>query len=298
MSEFISVKEASIQWNLSERTVRNDCSLGRADGAILMGKTWKIPVGTKKPIRANEKEGKNYLLERLRLEKKNQIKGGICHKLMIDLTFHSNHMEGNKLTHDETRYIFETRTIGIEKNTSKKVDDILETMNHFAAIDRVIDFANYPLSEAFIIELHGILKSNTVDSRLPYFVVGDYKKMPNEVGGLETTRPRLVRSEMKKLLSQYSKKESHSLEEIVEFHVQFERIHPFQDGNGRVGRLIAFKECLKNKLVPFIIFDDKKAFYYRGLKNWDQERGWLMDTCMEGQDIVKTYLDYFNIAYR
>ena len=263
-----------------------------------MGKTWKIPVGTKKPIRANEKEGKNYLLERLRLEKKNQIKGGIYHKLMIDLTFHSNHMEGNELTHDETRYIFETRTIGIKKNTSKKVDDILETMNHFAAIDRVIDFANYPLSEAFIKELHKILKSNTVDSRLPYFVVGDYKKMPNEVGGLETTRPRLVGPEMKKLLSQYCKKESHSLEEIVELHVQFERIHPFQDGNGRVGRLIAFKECLKNNLVPFIIFDDKKVFYYRGLKNWDQERGWLMDTCLEGQDIVKTYLDYFNIAYR
>ena len=217
--------------------------------------------GSKETIRANEKEGKNYLLERLRLEKKNQIKGGIYHKLMIDLTFHSNHMEGNELTHDETRYIFETRTIGIKKNTSKKVDDILETMNHFAAIDRVIDFANYPLSGAFIKELHGILKSNTVDSRLPYFSVGDYKKMPNEVGGLETTRPRLVGPEMKKLLSQYSKKESHSLEEIVEFHVQFERIHPFQDGNGRVGRLIAFKECLKNNLVPFIIFDDKKVFY-------------------------------------
>ena len=298
MSEFISVKEASIQWNLSERTVRNYCSLGRVNGAILAGKTWKIPVGAKKPIRANEKEGKNYLLERLRLEKKNQIKGGIYHKLMIDLTFHSNHMEGNELTHDETRYIFETRTIGIEKNTSKKVDNIVETMNHFAAIDRVIDFANYPLSGAFIKELHGILKSNTVDSRLPYFVVGDYKKMPNEVGGLETTRPRLVGPEMKKLLSQYSKKESHSLEEIMEFHVQFERIHPFQDGNGRVGRLIAFKECLKNNLVPFIIFDDKKVFYYRGLKNWDQERGWLMDTCLEGQGIVETYLDYFNIAYR
>ena len=298
MSEFISVKEASIQWNLSERTIRNYCSLGRVDGAILVGKTWAIPVGTKKPKRANEKEGKNYLLERLRFEKKNQIKGGIYHKLMIDLTFNSNHIEGNELTHDETRYIFETRTIGIEKNTSKKVDDIVETMNHFAAIDRVIDFANYPLSEAFIKELHRILKSNTVDSRLPYFSVGDYKKMPNEVGGLETTHPRLVKSEMKKLLSQYSKKESHSLEEIVEFHVQFERIHPFQDGNGRVGRLIAFKECLKNNLVPFIIFDDKKVFYYRGLKNWDQERGWLMDTCLEGQDLVKTYLDYFNIAYR
>lgn len=298
MSEFISVKEASIQWNLSERTVRNYCSMGRVDGAILMGKTWKIPVGTKKPIRTNEKEGKNYLLERLRLEKKNQIKGGIYHKLMIDLTFNSNHMEGNELTHDETRYIFETRTIGIEKNTSKKVDDIIETINHFAAIDRVIDFANYPLSEAFIKELHRILKSNTSDSKLPYFSAGDYKKMPNEVGGLETAHPRLAGSQTKKLLSQYRGQESHSLEEIVEFHVQFERIHPFQDGNGRVGRLIAFKECLKNNLVPFIIFDDKKVFYYRGLKNWDQERGWLMDTCLEGQDIVKTYLDYFNIAYR
>ena len=298
MSEFISVKEASIQWNLSDRTVRNYCSLGRVNGAILVGKTWKIPAGAKKPIRTNEKEGKNYLLERLRLEKRNQIKGGIYHKLMIDLTFNSNHMEGNELTHDETRYIFETKTIGIEKNTSKKVDDIVETMNHFAAIDRVIDFANYPLSEAFIKELHKILKSNTSDSKLPYVAVGDYKKMPNEVGGLETTHPKLVGSEMKKLLSQYCKKESHSLEEIVEFHVQFERIHPFQDGNGRVGRLIAFKECLKNNLVPFIIFDDKKVFYYRGLKNWDQERGWLMDTCLEGQDVVKTYLDYFNIAYQ
>ena len=178
MSEFISVKEASIQWNLSERTVRNYCSLGRVNGAILMGKTWKIPAGAKKPIRANEKEGKNYLLERLRFEKKNQIKGGIYHKLMIDLTFHSNHMEGNELTHDKTRYIFETRTIGIEKNTSKKVDDILETMNHFAAIDRVIDFANYPLSEAFIKELHGILKSNTVDSRLPYFLLAIIRRRP------------------------------------------------------------------------------------------------------------------------
>lgn len=297
MNEFISVKEASIQWNLSERTVRNYCSLGRVNGAILVGKTWKIPAGAKKPIRANEK-GKNYLLERLRLEKRNQIKGGNYHKLMIDLTFNSSHMEGNELTRDETRYIFETRTIGIEKNTSKKVDDIAETMNHFAAIYRVIDFANYPLSEAFIKELHQILKSNTSDSRLPCFAVGDYKKMPNEVGGLETTHPKLVPAEMKKLLVEYDKKESRTFEEIVEFHVHFERIHPFQDRNGRVGRLIAFKECLKNDLVPFIIFVDKKVFYYRGLKNYGQKRGWLMDTCLEGQDAVKAYLDYFNITYR
>ena len=298
MNKFITVKEASIKWNLSERSVRNYCALGRVEGAILVGKTWMIPEDAKKPIRSNEKENKNYLLERLRFEKNNQIKGGIYHKLMIDFTYNSNHIEGNELTHDETRYIFETRTIGVDKNTSKKVDDIIETINHFTAIDRVIDFANYRLSEPFIKELHKILKSNTNDSRLPYFAVGDYKKVPNEVGDLETTHPRLVASEMKKLLDGYNQKENHSFEEIVEFHVKFERIHPFQDGNGRVGRLIVFKECLANNIVPFIVFDNKKMFYYRGLKNWNQERGWLIDTCLDGQDIVKTYLDYFNIQYK
>ena len=298
MNEFISVKEASIKWNISERSVRNYCAIGRVEGAILVGKTWMIPEGAKKPKRSNEKENKNYLLERLRFEKKNQIKGGIYHKLMIDITFNSNHIEGNELTHDETRYIFETRTIGFDKDTSKKVDDIIETINHFVAIDRVIDFANHTLTETFIKELHKILKSNTSDSRLSYFAVGDYKKLPNEVGDVETTHPRLVATEMKKLLDGYNQKENHSFEEIVEFHVKFERIHPFQDGNGRVGRLIAFKECLKNNIVPFIIFDNKKFFYYRGLKNWNQERGWLIDTCLDGQDTVKTYLDYFNIQYK
>lgn len=298
MNKFISVKEASIKWNISERSARNYCALGRVEGAVLVGKTWMIPENAKKPIRSNEKENKNYLLERLHLEKNNQIKGGIYHKLMIDLTYNSNHIEGNELTHDETRYIFETRTIGVDKNTSKKVDDIIETINHFAAIDRVIDFANYKLSEVFVKELHKILKSNTNDSRLPYFAVGDYKKVQNEVGDLETTHPRLVSTEMKKLLDDYNQKENHTFEEIVEFHVKFERIHPFQDGNGRVGRLIAFKECLKNNIVPFIISDNKKMFYYRGLKNWNQERGWLIDTCLDGQDTIKAYLDYFNIVYK
>lgn len=298
MNKFLSVKEASIKWNLSERSVRNYCALGRVEGAIFARKSWMIPEYAKKPVRSNEKENKNYLLLRLRFEKNNQIKGGIYHKLMIDLTYNSNHIEGNELTHDETRYIYETRTIGVDKNTNKKVDNIIETINHFTAIDRVIDFANYKLSEAFIKELHKILKSGTNDSRLPYFAVGDYKKMPNEVGGIATTHPRLVASEMKKLLYDYNQKESHSFEEIVEFHVEFERIHPFQDGNGRVGRLITFKECLANNIVPFIIFDNKKMFYYRGLKNWNHERAWLMDTCLDGQDIVKTYLDYFNIQYK
>lgn len=298
MVKFISVKEASIKWNLSERSVRNYCALGRVKDATLVGKTWMIPEDAKKPIRSNEKENKNYLLERLRFEKNNQINGGIYHKLMIDLTYNSNHIEGNELTHDETRYIFETRTIGASKDSIKKVDDIIETINHFAAIDRVIDFVNYELSEAFIKELHKILKSNTNDSRLPYFAVGNYKKVPNEVGGIETTHPRLVASTMKKLLDDYNKKKAHSFEEIIEFHVKFERIHPFQDGNGRVGRLIAFKECLANNIVPFIIFDNKKMFYYQGLKNWNQENGYLMDTCLDGQGKVKTYLDYFNVQYK
>lgn len=266
MNKFISVKETSIKWNLSERSVRNYCALGRVEGTLLVEKTWMIPEDAKKPIRSNEKENKNYLLERLRFEKNNRIKGGIYHKLMIDLTYNSNYIEGNELTHDETRFIFETRTIGVDKNTAKKVDDIIETINHFTAIDRVINFANYQLSEPFIKELHKLLNVNTNDSRLPYFAVGDYKKMPNEVWDLETTHPRLVASEMKKLLDDYNQKENHSFEEIVEFHVKFERIHPFQDGNGRVGRLIAFKECLANNIVPFIIFDNKKCFIIEVLK--------------------------------
>ena len=298
MNNYISVFEASIKWNLSERSVRNYCAKGRVEGAVFAGGAWLIPADAKKPKRANEKNNKNHLLERLREEKKQQIKGGIYHKLQIDLTYNSNHIEGNELTHDQTRYIFETRTIGIgDVKTAVKVDDIVETINHFSAIDRVIDFANYQLSEPFIKELHKILKTGTSDSRLPFFAVGDYKKRPNVVGDRETTSPQLVTKPMKDLLDIYNQKEKHSFEEIVAFHVEFERIHPFQDGNGRVGRLIAFKECLKNNIVPFIILDSKKMFYYRGLTNWNQERGWLFDTCLDGQDTVKAYLDYFKIEY-
>lgn len=298
MNKYITVKDASILWNISERSVRNYCSLGRIEGAILEGGVWKIPAEARKPVRSNEKENKNYLLERLKEEKKHSIKGGIYHKLQINLTYNSNHMEGSELTHDQTRYIFETRTIGVENtNEAVKIDDIVETINHFSMIDRVIDFANYPLSEAFIKELHKILKTGTSDSRLSWFKVGDYKKRANAVGDIETTSPRLVPQEMKKLVDEYNKKEKHTLEEIIEFHVKFERIHPFQEGNGRVGRIIAFKECLKNNIVPFIILDNKKMFYYRGLKNWNDERGWLIDTCLDGQDKVKTYLDYFGIQY-
>ena len=298
MNNYISVKEASIKWNLSERSVRNYCAQDRVNGAVFDNGSWMIPLDAKKPRRTNEKNNKNYLLERLRNEKKHQIKGGIYHKLQIDLTYNSNHIEGSQLSHDQTRYIFETRTIGFEdSNPSIKVDDVIETINHFFAIDRVIDFANYQLSEIFIKELHKILKTGTSDSRLPYFAVGDYKKMPNVIGDRETISPQLVSSEMKRLLNKYNQKEKHTFEEIVEFHADFEKIHPFQDGNGRVGRLIAFKECLKNNIVPFIILDSKKMYYYRGLQNWNQEHGWLIDTCLDGQDKVKTYLDYFKIEY-
>ena len=298
MTKFMTIKEASILWNISERSARNYCALGRIEGAVLDGGVWKVPVDAKKPVRINEKENKNYLLERLREEKKHKIKGGIYHKLQIDLTYNSNHMEGSELTFDQTRYIFETRTLGIENaKEAVNVDDIIETINHFSMIDRVIDFANYELSEAFIKELHKILKTSTSDSRLSWFAVGNYKKRANAVGDIKTTLPRLVPQEMKTLVDNYNKKDRHTLEEIVEFHVNFERIHPFQEGNGRVGRMIAFKECLKNNIVPFIILDSKKMFYYRGLKNWSNERGWLIDTCLDGQDTVKAYLDYFGIRY-
>ncbi|MDY2575669.1 MAG: Fic family protein [Bacilli bacterium] len=297
MKKYMTTKEASILWNISERSVRNYCALKRVKDAVLENGNWKIPSDSKKPLRVNEKENKNYLLEKLREEKKHKMKGGIYHKLQIDLTFNSNHMEGSMLTHDQTRYIYETRTISLDENVSVKVDDIVETINHFSMIDKVIDFANYELSEAFIKELHKILKTGTSDSRLAWFKVGNYKKRANIVGDNVTTSPLLVPQEMKALLDEYNKKDKHSFEEIIEFHVNFEKIHPFQDGNGRIGRMIAFKECLKNNIVPFIILDSKKLFYYRGLKNWDQDRTWLIDTCLDGQDTVKTYLDYFGINY-
>ena len=297
MKKYLTSNEISKIWKISERSVRDYCSKGRVVGAFLDGKTWMIPEDASKPQRQTRHSNKKRnLLETLRLEKDSQIKGGIYHKLQIEMTYNSNHMEGSKLTHDETRYIYETKTIGIENNTVR-IDDIMETVNHFRCIDLAIDFANRKLSESFIKQLHLILKTNTEDSRKPWFKVGDYKIVENLAGDRETVHPEKVGEEMKKLLSNYLKKDKHSFEEIVAFHVEFERIHPFQDGNGRVGRLIAFKECLKNSIVPFIILDSKKMYYYRGLKNWNQERGWLIDTCLDGQDTVKAYLDYFKIEY-
>ena len=296
--KYLTVKEYSKKWNISERTARNYCSSKKIKGAYQNGGCWCIPEDADLPRRINENKNNNYLLKALRLEKKDGIKGRIYHRLQIDLTYNSNHIEGSKLTHDETRYIFETRTIGIEdKAKVYKIDDIVETINHFECIDRVIDFCNYSLSESFIKELHKILKTGTSDSKKSYFAVGDYKKLENEVGDIQTTPPQLVASEINKLLENYNKKDKHTFDEILDFHVKFERIHPFQDGNGRIGRLIIFKECLKNNIVPFIITEELKMFYHRGLSKWNEEKGWLRDTCLTGQDIVKSYLDYFHIKY-
>lgn len=294
---YLSVAATAKLWNVSERSVRNYCAQGRVPGAVLIGKTWQIPEQAAKPERTNKKQLQpQTLLAVLQEEKASSYHGGIYHKTQIDLTYNSNHMEGSRLTHEQTRYIFETNTIGIEKGVLN-VDDVLETVNHFRCIDMVIDNAKAALSEAFIKKLHSILKTGTSDARKSWFRVGDYKKLPNEVGGRETTLPEAVPAQMQALLAAYNAQAAITLADILEFHVQFERIHPFQDGNGRVGRLIMFKECLKHGLVPFIIEDKLKLFYYRGLQEWSREKGYLTDTCMAAQDKYKAYLDYFRIKY-
>lgn len=295
--KYLSVVEMAKKWNVSERSVRNYCAHNRVEGAFLTGKTWNIPENANKPERSNKKKQELVtLLEVLRDEKRRHYSGGIYHKTQIELTYNSNHIEGSRLTHDQTRYIFATNTIGVEDEVIN-VDDIIETANHFRCIDRVIDDAKVALSEKLIKELHLMLKNGTSDSRLDWFAVGDYKKRANEVGGLPTALPEEVAEQMRKLVFDYNKIDDKTLEDILEFHVQFERIHPFQDGNGRVGRLIMFKECLKNNIVPFIIEDSIKLFYYRGLKEWNDERGYLRDTCLSAQDKYKSYLDYFGIRY-
>lgn len=295
--QYLSVAETAKKWNVSERSVRNYYSQGRVLGAFLAGKTWNIPGNAEKPERSNKKKRQTItLLDILQDEKASKYAGGIYHKTQIDLTYNSNHMEGSRLTHDQTRYIFETNTIGVE-NEVLNVDDVIETANHFRCIDMVIDHAKMVLTEKFIKELHLILKNGTSDSRKDWFAVGDYKKLPNEVGGMDTTLPEEVAYRIKKLLTEYNAKEEKTFEDISDFHVKFERIHPFQDGNGRVGRLIMFKECLKYNIVPFIIEDNLKMFYYRGLKEWNNEKGYLMDTCLTAQDRYKAYLDYFRIEY-
>ena len=294
---YLSVTEIAKKWEVSERSVRNYCAQGRVNGAFITSKIWNIPENAEKPERINKrKEVKITLLDILNEQKASKYFGGIYHKTQIELTYNSNHMEGSRLTHDQTRYIFETNTIGVEKEVLN-VDDVIETVNHFHCIDIIIDSARAVLTEKFIKDFHFILKNGTSDSRKDWFVVGDYKKLPNEVGGMDTTIPEDVADKMKILLMEYNAKDAKTFEDILDFHVKFERIHPFQDGNGRIGRLIMFKECLKNNIVPFIVDDNLKMFYYRGLKEWDNEKGYLTDTCLAAQDKYKAYLDYFRIVY-
>lgn len=235
----------------------------------------------------------NRILQILREEKEAKISGGLYHELQVRMTYNSNHIEGSMLTEDQTRLIFETRTIDVGDGIS--VDDIIETSNHFRAIDYVIDKALEPLSEDIIKRLHQLLKQGTKDSSLEWFAVGDYKKRANTVGGRETCKPSDVPEAMAKLVEKYNSKSDITIDDIIEFHADFEHIHPFQDGNGRVGRLIALKECLRFDVIPFIIEDSKKAFYYRGLANWDREKGWLKDTCLDGQDTFKRLLHVLGI---
>ena len=237
------------------------------------------------------------LLTALREQKEMKMKGNIYHKTQIDLTYNSNHIEGSRLTHDQTRYIFETNTIGVAADESINVNDIVETVNHFRCIDIIIDRAQEPLSEELIKMLHGILKTGTSDSRKDWFAVGDYKRLPNEVGGEQTCEPEQVHDSLQQLIDGYNAKGQHTLQDILDFHVRFERIHPFQDGNGRVGRLVMFKECLASGIVPFIITDELKVFYYRGLREWEYVEGYLTDTCLTAQDQYKAALDYFRISY-
>jgi len=282
---------------MSERGVRNYCAQGKIEGAFLKGKTWNIPEGAVRPdSRHTLAAQSSTLLAVLKKEKQSKRHGGIYHKIQVDLTFNSNHMEGSKLTHDQTRYIYETNTIGLE-DTSINVDDIIETANHFRCINLMIDRANFTLSEAFIKQLHALLKNGTSDRGKDWFAVGEYKKLPNEVGGHGTTAPEQATEDIRSLLDAYNAIERKTLDDIIDFHVRFELIHPFQDGNGRVGRLIMFKECMRWNIVPFIISDDMKMFYYRGLSEWHRQRAFLRDTCLAAQDTFKRYLDYFRIPY-
>ena len=294
--DYISVAEFAKKHNIAERTVRNYCSNGKIPGAVLIGKTWSVPSDAELPLHKTAKRKQMPLLTVLKEQKASRLKGGIYHRTQIDLTYNSNHIEGSRLTHEQTRFIFETNTVGVE-NSAIRVDDIIETTNHFRCIDFIIDNAEMRLNESFIKKLHALLKSGTSDSDKDWFAVGEYKRLPNEVGGNETTAPEDVLRAMQTLLKEYNSIKKKSFEDIIDFHQRFEEIHPFQDGNGRVGRLIMFKECLANGFVPFIITDELKYFYYRGLQQWNSVRGYLLDTCLTAQDNYKDLLNYFKIKY-
>ncbi|MBO4328037.1 MAG: Fic family protein [Bacteroidales bacterium] len=292
--DYISVSRFAELHGISERTARNYCATGKIEGAFLTGKTWNIPTDAALPKRNKTKV--SPLLSDLRKQKEAQMKGGIYHRTQIDLTYNSNHIEGSRLTKEQTRYIFETNTLGITSENTR-IDDIMETVNHFRCVDYVIDHATDKITEPHIKQLHFMLKTNTSDSQKPWFAVGDYKRLANTVGEEETAQPKEVHKKMKALLDDYYSKKQITLDDILDFHVHFERIHPFQDGNGRIGRLLMFWQCLQAGAVPFIITEELRLFYYRGIQNWGQVNGFLRDTCLTAQDQYKASLDYFGIRY-
>lgn len=283
--KYLTAAEAAKKWGLTPRSVQLHCEKGNVHGATLLGKTWRIPVNAERPLRKPRTGGApSNVLAALKAEKRGRISGGLYHRLQIDFTYNSNHMEGSRLTHEQTRWIFETKTIGDLPN-DVPVDDIVETANHFRCIDIVIESAGAALTERYIKSLHAQLKSGTSDSRKEWFAVGDYKRLNNVVGEMETCPVEDVHREMTKLLEWYGKAEK-TFANILDMHVRFEQIHPFQDGNGRVGRLVLLKECLKYGITPFVISDDMRRFYYLGLQEWRQgSRMRLLDTCRTGQDM-------------
>ena len=292
--KYISVNQFAEKHGISERTARNYCATGKIDGAFLTGKTWNIPAEAIIPKRSKIKV--SPLLAALREQKETKLKGGIYHRTQIDLTYNSNHIEGSRLTKEQTRYIFETNTLGITTE-STRIDDILETVNHFRCVDYVIDHATDKITEAHIKQLHLLLKANTSDSQKSWFAVGDYKRLANAVGEEETAQPKEVHRQMKSLLAEYNAKKQIKFDDLLDFHVRFERVHPFQDGNGRVGRLLLFWQCLQTNIVPFIITEDLRLFYYRGIQNWGKINGYLRDTCLTAQDNFKALLEYYKIRY-
>jgi len=293
MSEFMSVSQAAQAWGISERMVRNYCAAGRVPGAFRVGRSWSIPSDVKKPRRTIRSDARQpTLLEVLQEQSRARLPGGIYHRLQIDLTYNSNHIEGSRLTEDQTRLIFETSTIGVA-GEPLRVDDIVETVNHFRCIDFVIETAHRRLTQPYIKRLHLMLKTGTQDAARSWFVVGDYKGIPNEVGGHDTAAPEDVPQAMGELLDWYEGLDVVGLAEVLEFHWRFETIHPFRDGNGRVGRLIMLKECLRHGIVPFIITDDLKLYYHRGLSEYPKEPGYLEGTALTAQDRFREVLRHF-----
>lgn len=285
-------EEYAANHGLTVQAVRGYCAEGKLPGAEQEGETWRIPADAPLPAETEH----SPLLVALREQMESKMRGGIYHRTQIDLTYNSNHIEGSRLSKEQTRYIYETNTIGVT-DEAVSVDDIIETTNHFRCIDFIIEHAEEPLTEEMIKRLHALLKAGTSDADRPWFAVGEYKRLPNEVGGKETTAPEDVPAAMRALLQEYTCKRRVSLEEILDFHYRLEMIHPFQDGNGRIGRLIIFKECLAHHIVPFIITEELKMYYYRGLDRWEEVRGYLLDTCLTAQDRYRAILDYFRITY-